>query len=60
MKATTPQPYDPGPSRPFDTTETPFPAVLGEPVLETLLSEISRYLAVVEFFRREGCEPCWS
>jgi hypothetical protein len=27
--------------------------------VEELLREIERYLAAVEFFRAEGCEPCW-
>jgi hypothetical protein len=26
----------------------------------TLAEEAQRYLAVVEFFRREGCEPRWA
>lgn len=25
----------------------------------TIAEEAQRYLAVVEFFRREGCEPHW-
>jgi hypothetical protein len=25
----------------------------------TLAEEVQRYLAVVEFFRAEGCEPHW-
>jgi hypothetical protein len=27
--------------------------------VETLIHEIDRYLAVVSFFRSEGCEPAW-
>jgi hypothetical protein len=25
----------------------------------TLIEEIERYLAAVDLFRAEGCEPCW-
>jgi hypothetical protein len=42
------------------TTENPLQVALGEFALEALISEIRRYLAVVEAFRGEGCEPCWS
>jgi hypothetical protein len=41
-------------------TENPLHGGLGELALEALISEIRRYLAVVEVFRGEGCEPCWS
>jgi hypothetical protein len=27
--------------------------------IELLLDEISRYLAAIDVFRREGCEPTW-
>ena len=43
-----------------NTIENPLPAALGEPVLETLISEIRRYLVVVEVFRGEGYEPRWA
>jgi hypothetical protein len=29
------------------------------PTVETLLGEITRYLAAVELFRTERCEPTW-
>lgn len=29
------------------------------PAIDRLLDEIRRYLAAVEAFRREGCEPRW-
>ena len=28
--------------------------------LDALVSEVERYLAAVELFRSEGCEPRWS
>jgi hypothetical protein len=28
--------------------------------LDTLFAEIARYLAVVDVFREQGCEPRWS
>jgi hypothetical protein len=32
-----------------------------DPVLvDGLVSEIERYLATVDFFRSQGCEPQWS
>ena len=27
---------------------------------ESLIAEIGRYLAAVDLFRAEGCEPCWA
>jgi hypothetical protein len=46
--------------RAHDTTEVVLHAALGELALEALISEIRRYLAVVEVFRGEGCEPRWA
>ena len=31
----------------------------GKPAVDRLLDEIRRYLAAVDAFRREGCEPRW-
>jgi hypothetical protein len=42
-----------------DVTEAALRAELGVLVLDALNSEIRRYLAVVEVFRSEGCEPRW-
>jgi hypothetical protein len=42
-----------------DTTESSIRSTLGERTFETLIAEIRRYLAVVEVFRGEGCEPRW-
>ena len=42
-----------------DTTESSIRLALGERTLEPLIPEIRRYLAVVEVFRGEGCEPRW-
>jgi hypothetical protein len=34
---------------------------IADPVsVEALASEVERYLATVEYFRSEGCEPRWS
>ena len=27
--------------------------------IEALIDEIMRYLAAIDVFRAEGCEPCW-
>jgi hypothetical protein len=35
------------------------PPARGEADPMTLAEEVQRYLAVVEFFRAEGCEPHW-
>ena len=42
------------------TTDSALSAAVGELALEALISEIRRYLAVVDVFRVEGCEPRWA
>jgi len=54
-----PDPVRSSPNRAHDATESSIRSALGERALETLISEIRRYLAVVEVFRGEGCEPRW-
>lgn len=46
--------------RAHDTTDTVLHAAPGESGLEALISEIRRYLVVVDVFRVEGCEPRWT
>lgn len=44
-----------------DTSDNARRAVsAGELPLEMLIAEIGRYVAVVEVFRSEGCEPRWA
>jgi hypothetical protein len=43
-----------------DVPETALRAELGALGLDALISEIRRYLAVVDLFRGEGCEPRWT